>query len=83
MNTFLLIIKNKLINALKASSVEIIDNTSKHKNHKFFQQDKFHLKIIIKSENLKSLSRVDAHRKVKEVLKKEFKKIHALELKIN
>ena len=83
MNTFLLIIKKKLINSLKASSVDIIDNTSKHKNHKFFQQDKFHLKIIIKSEHLKSLNRVDAHRKVKEILKKEFKKIHALEIKIN
>ena len=34
MNTFLLIIKKKLIDALKASNVEIIDNTSKHKNHK-------------------------------------------------
>ena len=50
MNTFLLIIKKKLIDALKASNVEIIDNTSKHKNHKFFQGDKFHLKIIIESE---------------------------------
>ena len=28
MNTFLLIIKKKLIDELKASSVEIIDNTS-------------------------------------------------------
>ena len=83
MNTFLLIIKKKLIDELKASSVEIIDNTSKHKKHKFFQQDKLHLKIIIKSEHLKSLNRVDAHRKVQQILKKEFKKIHALELKIN
>ena len=57
MNTFLLIIKKKLIDALKASSVEIIDNTSEHKNHKFFQQDKLHLKIIIKSEHLFKQSR--------------------------
>ena len=83
MNTFLLIIKKKLIDALKASNVEIIDNTSKHKNHKFFQGDKFHLKIIIESEYLKSLNRIDAHRKVQQILKKEFKKIHALELEIN
>ena len=83
MNTFLQLIRKKLINTLKASNVEIIDNTSKHKNHKFFQEDKFHLKIIIESEYLKSLNRIDAHRKVKQILKKEFKKIHALELKIN
>ena len=56
MNTFLLLIKKKLIDALKASNVEIIDNTSKHKNHKFFQGDKFHLKIIIESEDDKYVS---------------------------
>ena len=83
MNTFLLIIKKNLIDGLKAYNVEIIDNTSKDKNHKFFQEEKFHLKIIIESEYLKSLNRIDAHRKVKQILKKEFKKIHALELKIN
>ena len=83
MNTFLLIIKKKLIDTLKASNVEIIDNTLKHKNHKFFQEHKYHLKIIIKSEYLRSFNRIDAHRKVKQILKKEFKKIHALELKIN
>ena len=83
MNTFLLLIKKKLIDAFKASKVEIIDNSSKHKGHKFFQDEKFHLKIIIESKYLKSLNRIDAHRKVKQILKEEFKKIHALELKIN
>ena len=56
MNTFLQLIRKKLINTLKASNVEIIDNTSKHKNHKFFQEEKFHLKIIIESEYLNSLN---------------------------
>ena len=83
MNTFLLLIKKKLIDAFKASKVEIIDNSSKHKGHKFFQEEKFHLKIIIESKYLKSLNRIDAHRKVKQILKEEFKKIHALELEIN
>ena len=83
MNTFLLLIKKKLIDAFEASKVEIIDNTSKHKGHKFFQEKKFHLKIIIESKYLKSLNRIDAHRKVKQILKEEFNKIHALELKIN
>ena len=70
MNTFLLLIKKKLIDAFEASKVEIIDNTSKHKGHKFFQEEKFHLKIIIESKYLKSLNRIDAHRKVKQILKK-------------
>ena len=38
MNTFLMIIKKKLVDTVKASNVEIIDNTSKHKNHKFYEK---------------------------------------------
>ena len=83
MNTFLQLIKKKLTDELKASNIQIIDNTLKHKNHKFFQKEKLHLKIIIESEYLKTFNRIDAHRKVKEILKHEFENIHALELKIN
>ena len=76
-------IEKKLKEKINFEKLEIIDNSQKHKGHKFFQEEKFHLKIIIESKYLKSLNRIDAHRKVKQILKEEFKKIHALELKIN
>ena len=84
MKSFIQTIEKKIKNTLKVSTVEIIDNSSKHKGHKFFQQGKLHLKIIIESEYLKSLNKIEAHKKVMKVLDEELKdKIHALELKIN
>ena len=36
--------------------------------------NKFHLKIIIKSEKLKSMSKIDAHKEIFSILKDEIKK---------
>ena len=84
MKSFIKLIEEKIKNTLKVSKVEVIDNTSKHKGHKFFQKDKLHLKIIIESKYLKSLNKIQAHKKVMKILEKELKnKIHALEIKIN
>ena len=61
----------------------IVDNSHKHKGHKFFTPDKFHLHLKIKSLYLKSLSRVSAQKLVMKILKKDLKtKIHALEISI-
>ena len=44
---------------------------------------KFHLKIIIESEKLKKMNKIDAHKEIYSVLKNEMKdKIHALEIEI-
>lgn len=51
--------------------------------HKFYDKEKYHLKLEIKSQELKSLSSLEAHRKIYKILKDNFKdKIHALELDI-
>ena len=64
--------------------MEIIDNTNKHKHHKFFSKEKLHLKIIIESASLRSMNRIDSHKKITSLLKDELKtKIHSLEIKIN
>ena len=61
----------------------IVDNSHKHKGHKFFTPDKFHLHLKIKSLYLKSLSRVSAQKLVMKILKEDLKtKIHALEISI-
>ena len=83
MESTIKLIKKKILNEIQVSKIEIIDNTRKHSSHKFFQKNKLHLKIIIVSEYLKSLDRVQAHKKIMNVLDEEIKdKIHALELKI-
>ena len=83
MNNFFKEIENKLNDSIKIENILIIDNSAKHKLHKFYDEEKYHLKLEIKSQELKSLSSLEAHRKIYKILRDNFKdKIHALELDI-
>ena len=63
--------------------IEIVDNSYKHKGHKFYSPEKFHLHLKIKSLYLSSLSRVSAQKLIMKTLSEELKtKIHALEISI-
>ena len=76
-------IENKLSEKISFEKIEIIDNSQKHKGHKFFSEDKFHLHLKIKSLYLKSISRVNAQKMIMNILKEDLKnKIHALEISI-
>ena len=73
----------KLINELQIESIDIVDNSHKHKGHRFFSAEKFHLHLKIKSLYLSSLSRVSAQKMIMKVLSNDLKtKIHALEISI-
>ena len=73
----------KLKKQIDIEELNIVDNTQKHKGHKFFSPGKFHLHLKIKSLYLKSLSRVSAQKLVMKILKEDLKtKIHALEISI-
>ncbi len=76
-------IENQLIKDFKPSSLTVIDSTHLHKKHKNFQTGKLHLKIILKSENLKKLDPIDANRKIFSSLREYMEKhIHSLQIKI-
>tara|TARA_B100001093_G_scaffold206454_1_gene198440 strand:- start:413 stop:670 length:258 start_codon:yes stop_codon:yes gene_type:complete len=76
-------IESKLKKQIEIEELIIVDNSHKHKGHKFFTAEKFHLHLKIKSFYLKSISRVDAQKLVMKVLKEDLKKrIHALEISI-
>ena len=76
-------ISSKLNNEIEIEGIEIVDNSYKHKGHKFFSPEKFHLHLKIKSIYLSSLSRLSAQKKIMKVLSEDFKtKIHALEISI-
>ena len=77
-------IQAKLNNEIEIESIKIVDNSHKHKGHKFFSPEKYHLHLIIKSPFLNSVSRVSAQKMVMKVLKEDLKtKIHALENSID
>ncbi len=76
-------IQKKLMNEIEIEKIEIVDNSYKHKGHKFFSSEKFHLHLKIKSLYLSSISRINAHKLIMKVLNNELKtKIHALEISI-
>ena len=76
-------IEKKLKKKINFEKLEIIDNSKKHKGHKFFSKEKFHLHLKIKSADLESIPRVNAHKQIMEILKEDLKKkIHALEIRI-
>ena len=76
-------IEKKLRTQIKFESLEIVDNSHKHKGHKFFSREKFHLHLKIKSLYLSSISRLSAQKLIMKVLKDDLNsKIHALEISI-
>ena len=83
MITFLEEVKKKFNNKLNQEQILLIDNSSLHSKHKSFDSEKFHIKLIIKSEKLKNMGRVEAHKVIFSILNNEMKnRIHALEIEI-
>ena len=83
MNIYFDEIKKRLLNKFKIENLEIVDNSYKHKKHKFFSQDKFHIRLKIKSVYLSSLPKLDAQKMIMKTLEEDFKsKLHALEISI-
>ena len=76
-------IKEKINKKINPENLIIIDNSNLHIKHKFYDSNKFHLKIIIKSEKLKNMDKITAHKEIFSILKDEMNnKIHALEIEI-
>ena len=76
-------IEKKLRMQIKFESLEIVDNSHKHKGHKFFSEEKFHLHLKIKSIYLSSLPRINAQKMIMKTLEEDLKsKLHALEISI-
>ena len=76
-------IRRKLNKEIELEEIVIVDNSHKHKGHKFYSSEKFHLHLKIKSLYLSSLSRVNAQKIVMKALSNDLKtKIHALEISI-
>ena len=76
-------IVKKLKKEINIEKIQIVDNSFKHRGHKSFSPEKFHLHLKIQSLYLNSISRVSAHKIIMKVLSEDLKnKIHALEISI-
>ena len=83
-NNLIKIVKKKICDKIKCEKILIEDKTFLHKKHRNFDPKKFHLKIIIKSSELKSKKKIETNRQIFTILKKELKDyIHSIQLIIN
>ena len=83
-NELIAIVKKKLLAQIIIEGLKIEDKTFLHKNHKGNKDGKFHLKISIKSKELKKMNKIESNKKVYKVLEIEMKNfIHSLQLSIS
>jgi BolA protein len=83
-NQLISIIKNKLKNNILFEDINIEDKTFLHKSHKSHEDGKFHIKITIKSSELKELNKIQSTKKIYSILQEELKTyIHSIQILIN
>ena len=74
MNDFLSFLENKIKKNIEVEKILIVDNSSLHKKHRFFDSEKYHLKLEIESTYLRSLDKIKAQRQIMSLLAEELKK---------
>ena len=83
-NELISIVKKKLLNQINIESIKIEDKSFLHKNHIGNQEGKFHLKIIIISEELRKMNKIESNKKIYKILDKELKEfIHSIQILIS
>ena len=80
-NQLINIVKIKIIDSNYIENIEVEDKTFLHKKHQSFKKDKFHLKLIIRSEKLKKKNKLEATRIIYNILDDEMKNyIHSIQI---
>ena len=83
-NELIAIVKKKLTNKIDIESIKIEDKSFLHKNHAGNQEGRYHLKIILSSNELKALSRIDSNKRIYKIIDKELKEyIHSIQILIS
>ena len=83
-NELIAIVKNKLEAKIIMQKLKIEDKSFLHKNHKGHQKGKFHLKLIINSEELTKISKIASTKRIYNVLDIELKEhIHSIQILLN
>ena len=83
-NELIAIVKNKLQAEIIIENLKIEDKSFLHKNHKGHQEGKFHLKLIIISDELAKTSKVVSTKRIYNILDFELKEyIHSIQILLN
>tara|TARA_B100000902_G_C27076857_1_gene796892 strand:+ start:65 stop:325 length:261 start_codon:yes stop_codon:yes gene_type:complete len=80
-NQLIAIIKNKLHKQINIEFINIEDKSFLHKNHSGNQVGKYHLKMTLKSDDLRNMSKIDSNKKIYKILSDELKdSIHSIQI---
>tara|TARA_Y100001935_G_C16941600_1_gene330294 strand:+ start:78 stop:338 length:261 start_codon:yes stop_codon:yes gene_type:complete len=76
-------VKEKLLKQINIENIKIEDKSFLHRKHPGNQPGKFHLKITLKSLELKKMSKIESNKLIYSVLDEEIKKyIHSIQILI-
>ena len=83
-NQLILLVKNKIQKNVILEDIVIKDKTYLHSKHSSHQKGKFHLELNIKSKDLEKYNKIQATRKIYNIIQEEIKKyIHSIQILIN
>ena len=83
-NTLIEVVKEKITKEIVLQKIDVEDKSFLHKGHKNNSPNKFHIKIIIMSDELKSKKKIESSQRIYKILEKELKNyIHSIQLSIN
>ena len=83
-NQLIEIVKNKLSKNIVCENIEVQDKTYLHEGHKSHDKNKFHLKLTISSKELKTISKLEATKKIHKILQDEINNyIHSIQILFN
>ena len=83
-NELIAIVKNKLETKIVIQDLKIEDKSFLHKDHKGHQVGKFHLKLIINSDELAKTNKIVSTKRIYSILDIELKKyIHSIQILLN
>ena len=80
-NELIKIVKSKIEAEIVIQDIKIEDKSFLHKNHKGHQEGKFHLRLVIKSDELTKLSKIESTKRIYSILDDELKNfIHSIQI---
>tara|TARA_B100000989_G_scaffold240610_1_gene187490 strand:- start:352 stop:612 length:261 start_codon:yes stop_codon:yes gene_type:complete len=83
-NKLIEIVREKITKEITLQEINVEDKSFLHKSHKNNSPNKFHIKISIISDELKSKRKIDSTKRIYKILENELKNyIHSIQLSIN
>ena len=83
-NNLISIIKKKILDNIVCEKIEVEDKSFLHKDHPGNDINKFHIKLLIQSKELKKMSKIESNKKIYKILNEELNNsIHSLQILID